>query len=140
MYFPDDIWNLIKEFQGFKKYYVIPCNLKEPLFHNLSLQTFVHNRLFRNLLTFLYSCQRETISVRMMKIFDFLLRHMHLLQIAREVSMIWDRFAFTVASQCQNYQITIHCGCNSCDKCFTHDCIEYISRTFYTEYSHLVMN
>lgn len=134
MYFPDDIWNIIKEFQGFKKYYLIPCNLKRNLFENDVLPTLLHNRLFHKVLCFLHSLQDEILQIRLIKIFDFLIHHVEILYQARKVSTIWDRFAFALASQCQNYLVSIHCGCNVCDNCYTYNCLEYVSRTFYTKY------
>lgn len=134
MYFPDDIWNIIKEFQGFQKYYLIPCNLKQDLFDNDVLPTFLHNQLFQKVLCLLHSIEEEMFQIRLLKVFDFLMHHMEWLYQARKVSTIWDRFAFAIASQCQNYLVTIHCGCNVCDDCYTYNCLEYVSRIFYTKY------
>ena len=134
MYFPDDIWYIIKEYQGFKKYYLIPSRKLSLINEGDALVHAIHEKMFQRLLKFLYDRQSDALSVRIVRIFDFLMNYMHWLDECRKISTIWDRFVYAVAGQCQDFLSTIECRCGECDECYTYNCIEYISRLFYTKY------
>ena len=130
-YFPDELWQIIKNFVGFEKYYLvraarIPCTGE--------LTTYLSNRSFQSVYRILTSTR--PLVMCLIKLFHFLITHDQWIRPARNDTLLWDRFAYMVAIRSNQYLDDNACGCSDqeCSRCYVHQALHTMSRRFYTVY------
>lgn len=133
VYFPDDIWRYILTFVGLQKYYLIPVSRRPSLHDELVLH--LSNRCFNSLLEIIQQSNHP--SICLIRTFLFMTKFNVWIQKVREITRLWDRFAYIIALRCHTHLLTLECGCEGegCVLCFTHTQLNRVSRMFYTIYT-----
>ena len=127
---PYDIWMHIKLFLGLEKYYLLPAKKK---IYNLAFSTKISDICFQRLMT-IFETNPPVISLFLIKVFSFMIDYNVWIQECRNHSRIWDRFAFMLATRCNNYLQGQECHCQECSQCLVNASLDRMSRVFYTEY------
>lgn len=133
MYFPEDVWRIVKSYQGFEKYYFKPSNK----FYNMNTEftIFIHQKSMEKLHE-ITQPSAKPISLIILQLFLFLINQNTWIQVLRKHYSIWDKITACIATECNSYLEFIFCGCGSehCPSCTTYGFLDRISRVFYTMY------
>jgi len=135
IYLPDDIWNIIKSFQGFHQYYHKPARTKEgynqAFFHQLNKRCF--DKFFAILSN---DIMPSSLSTKLLRALVFFIHHNTWVQVLRLQNRFWDTAAHCIATQCNEYLTLLNCNCGRehCTQCTTHNILDRVSRMFYTVY------
>ena len=133
VYFPDELWRYVLTFVGLQKYYLIPVR-RRPSIHN-ELVLHISDQCFYRILEIMQTSNH--LSACLIRTFTFLIKKNVWIKQARQITRIWDRFAYILAVRCQTHLITLMCGCDEdeCVTCIMHNHLDRVSRNFYTVYS-----
>jgi len=137
MWFPNDIWGVIKQYCGFEKYYRIPARKKNIIYNDYVAK--LNDICFDHIKEIILTTPPTSLSVCLVKVFIHLSKYNDWIQTARELSRVWDRFSVILATRCQNCLTTLFClnnndghRCDDCNNCFTHNILTRVSEQFYT--------
>ena len=139
MYICEDVWQLIKSFVGFQKYYLIPANITKKKHQELS--KYFSDKCFNQIYSILQ--EQVTFATKIVKVFIYMMDSMEWIQCGRiNHQSLWDNFAIMIATQCEQKINDLHCNCesNDCEICFTRTILQTMSRQFYKQYSTRIKN
>lgn len=130
-YFPDDLWQIIKQFVGFEKYYLVPA-AKLPFTDEVV--TYLSNRSFQKVYAILTTTRPLVICL--IKVFHYMVMHNDWIQAARHDTLVWDRFAYMLAVRSNRCLEDNLCGCGEqeCSRCHVFRYLSVMSRRFYMVY------
>lgn len=128
--FPDEIWHLVKEYQGFQKYYIVPARKNKTVnrTHNMYI-----NEMCLNKLTKIMS-ETQNLPSCLLQALVFFIHYNEWIQCVRTRFRSWDRLAYSIAERCNNYLNWIHCECGVCDRCMSYRMLNVLSKQFYAKY------
>lgn len=131
-YFPDDIWSIIKSYQGFQKYYLLPSSKIYKT--NTEFTIIIHKKCSQQLHDIIQPGKPQSLII--LQLFLHLIHYNAWIQVLRRECRFWDKVTACIATECNSYLEHILCGCGEehCSFCNTHHLIDRISRIFYTMY------
>ena len=140
MWFPNGVWYTIKEFWGVEKYYLAPSEEKRKIREQYAMK--LSEKCFTHVIQILKpTTPLPALSTCLFQTCLYLVRYNDWIQIARQYSMLWDRFSIVLATRCNNCLLGLVClsddvggRCEACAPCHIHFALERMSRTFYTVY------
>jgi len=128
--FPDEIWDLVKEYQGFQKYYIVPARKNKilNLLHNIHINEMCFDKL-QTIMT-----ESQNLLSCLLQLLIFFIKYNEWIQCVRPRFRSWDHFAYSLAQRCNNYLNWVECDCGDCDRCTSYRMINVLSKQFYTKY------